>query len=243
MKPVGLTDQNPQPDNSPTVRGGDNLTTRQPSFFVCGWAQRAIFKPASGGPLDQDPKAQRHTPPKQFGAALFCQGGGPVPRGTPPRTPASSNLLHKDRNVITTQSQTSWQPKSNEAWNELCAITSQLAAATAHRDASTRIGRPEAFRLACRQNPELAKRAIDPTGQPVVPGSQAMPSSVAADPAEGTARPWGEVLTDLGIKTKSAAAKVAQTAPDAVRQQAPPASTDGKAKPWREILAGIEAER
>lgn len=51
--------------------------------------------------------------------------------------------------------------KSNEAWNTLCATTTELLPQFGSR--------PAAFQEACRQRPDLAATAIDPMGKPVTP--------------------------------------------------------------------------
>lgn len=55
------------------------------------------------------------------------------------------------------------KPKTNAAWDALCAHTTTLFKTGKFS------GRPEAFRAACQQYPSLAAEAIDPYGEFVIP--------------------------------------------------------------------------
>jgi hypothetical protein len=81
---------------------------------------------------------------------------------------------------------------SNRQWDELCAITTELVPQYGSR--------PAAFAAACREHPELANSAIDPTGKPVVKGSRVVQQPQPSESVHqtGTARPWSEILQTLG---------------------------------------------
>ena len=61
---------------------------------------------------------------------------------------------------------------SNEQWDALCALTTELFPQHG--------ARPAALAAACRQRPDLAGAAIDPTGAPVIPRGKALAGSQAA---------------------------------------------------------------
>lgn len=64
--------------------------------------------------------------------------------------------------------------QENESWNRLCDLTTALVPEFG--------ARPAAFRAACERNPDLAKRAITPSGEPVIPGTQPTPEPEAVSP-------------------------------------------------------------
>ena len=72
--------------------------------------------------------------------------------------------------------------KENSAWRELCQMTGELFAKFG--------ARPAAFAAACAQRPDLAAKAIDPTGAPVAKvasqgtGQAPLATPAAADPIE-----------------------------------------------------------
>ncbi len=60
--------------------------------------------------------------------------------------------------------------QSNDAWDELCRLTTESIKRFPENRAA---GRPAVFKALCAQRPDLAAKAIDPTGRPVVQGGRA----------------------------------------------------------------------
>jgi hypothetical protein len=89
--------------------------------------------------------------------------------------------------------------ESNSQWDELTALTKKLLPEFGGM-------RGFAFNAACKQRPDLANAAIDPTGQAVIAGSNTAPKLQPTESANatGTAQPWSAVLKSLGcFKEKS----------------------------------------
>jgi hypothetical protein len=143
--------------------------------------------------------------------------------------------------------------KSNESWNQLCNLATELL--PQYRD------RPDALQAAIRQHPDLAAKAVDPTGKPVIPGAVAEPVKTVA--TQGKAKPWHEVLKAMGIaKAGEPPAAIgprpwrailaalglrpaaASATDSATGGQRPASETPSSgARPWSEVLREVEAER
>jgi hypothetical protein len=88
----------------------------------------------------------------------------------------------------------------NAEYVQLCKMTDELFAKHGSR--------PRAFRAACAQRPDLAARAIYPTGRPVVPGSKASAPAAGKDPAGQDPPPWNKIVRKLnGAEEKAPAAE------------------------------------
>jgi hypothetical protein len=113
-------------------------------------------------------------------------------------------------------------PNLNTQWGELCDLTTKLFPQYQSRS--------RAFKAACEARPDLAAAAIDPTGKPVVPRSNAIAkrasdSVQAAAPASPGARPWSEIIGQMDRPKPLSAAPL-----------------EGSARPWRDVMRQIEAE-
>jgi hypothetical protein len=73
------------------------------------------------------------------------------------------------------------QFKSNQAWLDLCELTTKLLPQFPDR--------PYAFEEACRQRPDLEARAVDPRGDPVSARPRPKGWRASVRPAAQTARP------------------------------------------------------
>jgi hypothetical protein len=66
--------------------------------------------------------------------------------------------------------------KENSAWRELCAMTDTMFQQYG--------ARPAAFKAACAARPDLAAKAIDPEGHPVIQGTAAKVAGTGAGKAQ-----------------------------------------------------------
>ena len=121
---------------------------------------------------------------------------------------------------------TNQEPKSNEAWDQLCDITTRLVPQYG--------ARRRAFAAACEQRPDLAASAVDPLGMRLRGVSAAKPQP-PADPAALI-----RAICELADRKDAAAFIARGLTPEEVAAELMPGVT---ARSWKRIIAQLEGRR